>query len=131
MHALRFPRPLLAAAAALALVTAACGGGGDTTGPSSPAPAGDATITVVNHAPSGTVMYFRHRACGTSTWGSDHLGTGILGNGEQISFDLAPGCYDFRATPSEVGLDYLYFNGVSVAAGEARTLEITSFPAAP
>jgi hypothetical protein len=42
-----------------------------------------------------------------------------------------PGCYDVRATPAEIGLDYLYFNGVQLDAGEAQTLEITAFPAEP
>ena len=118
--------PLVVGLATLA--TAACGGGDDaTTGPG-PAPA-EATVTVVNHAPSGTVLFLRYRPCGASGWSSDLLGSGILGSGEQHSWDVAPGCYDVRVTPGETGLDYLYFNGVQVGAGEAKTLEITAFPA--
>ena len=123
-------RRLLPLAATLAVFTAACGGDGDdsSTGPT-PTPAGNATVTVVNHAPTGSVMFLRYRACGTSSWGADVLGSSILWGGEQTSFDVAAGCYDVRATPSEVGLDYLYFNGVQVSSGESRTLEITAFPA--
>lgn len=123
-------RRLLPLAATLAVFTAACGGdGADSTGPT-PAPAGDATVTVVNHAPTGSVMFLRYRACGTSTWSSDVLGSSILWAGEQTSFTVAAGCYDVRATPSETGLDYLYFNSVQLDAGESETLEITAFPAA-
>jgi hypothetical protein len=125
-----FSRRLLPLAATLALFTAACGGDGDdsSTGPT-PTPSGNATVTVVNHAPTGSVMFLRYRACGSISWGHDVLGSSILSAGEQTSFDVSAGCYDVRATPSEVGLDYLYFNGVQVSAGESRTLEITAFPA--
>ena len=127
-------RRLLPLAATLAVFTAACGGdsGGDSsTGPSTPPPppAGEATVTVVNHAPTGSVMFLRYRACGSSGWSSDVLGLSILSAGEQTSFTVAAGCYDVRATPSEVGLDYLYFTGVQLDAGETETLEITAFPA--
>ena len=113
------------------LITAACGGGDDSsTGPTpTPTPSGNATVTVVNHAPSGSVMFLRYRSCGTGSWGADQLGSGILWQNEQKSFDVAPGCIDVRATPSETGLDYVYFTGVQLAAGEAKTLEITAFPA--
>jgi hypothetical protein len=120
--------PLVAALATL--VTAACGGDGeDSTGPGPTT--SEATVTVVNHAPTGSVLFLRYRACGSSQWGADVLGAGILGSGEQKSWTVTPGCYDVRATPAEVGLDYLYFNGVQVGAGEAKTLEITAFPAEP
>src|SRR5512133_2859816 len=110
--------PLVVALATLA--TAACGGGDDTTtgpGPSTT----EATVTVVNHAPTGTVLFLRYRPCGASGWSSDLLGSSILGSGEQHSWDVSPGCYDVRVTPGETGLGRLYFNGVQVAAGEART----------
>jgi hypothetical protein len=86
-------------------------------------------VTVVNHAATGTVPFLRYRPCGTSGWSTDLLGSGVLGSGETHSWDVAPGCYDVRATPGETGLGYLLFNGVQVGAGEAKTLEITAFPA--
>jgi hypothetical protein len=125
-------RRLATLAFALAsLATAACGGGDDsTTGPTpNPTPSGNATVTVVNHAPTGSVMFLRYHPCGTSGWSSDQLGASILSQNEQVSFEVTPGCIDVRATPAESGLDYLYFNGVQVGAGEAKTLEITAFPA--
>jgi hypothetical protein len=123
-------RRLLPLAATLALFTAACGGDGDdsSTGPT-PTPSGNATVTVVNHASTGTVLFLRYRACGSSSWGADVLGASVLSGGEQTSFGLTAGCYDVRATPAEVGLDYLYFNSVQLDAGESETLEITAFPA--
>jgi hypothetical protein len=119
--------PLVVALATLA--TAACGGDGDDS-PTGPGPSTtEATVTVVNHAPAGTVLFLRYRPCGTSGWSSDLLGSSTLGSGEQHAWNVAPGCYDVRVTPGEIGLDYLYFNGVQVGAGEAKTLEITAFPA--
>jgi hypothetical protein len=119
--------PLVIALATLA--TTACGGDGDdsTTGPG-PSTA-KATVTVVNHAPTGTVLFLRYRPCGSSGWSSDLLGASTLGSGEQHSWDVAPGCYDVRVSPGETGLGRLFFNGVQVSAGEAKTLEITAFPA--
>ena len=111
------------------LATAACGGGDDSTTGPTPTPTGNATVTVVNHAPNGTGLFLRWHPCGTSGWSADQLGSGILGQNEQVSFAVEAGCIDVRVTPSETGLDYLYFNGVQLAAGEARTLEITAFPA--
>jgi hypothetical protein len=119
--------PLVVALATLA--TAACGGDGDDS-PTGPGPStAEATVTVVNHAPTGTVLFLRYRPCGSSGWSADLLGSGILGSGEQHSWDVSPGCYDVRVTPSETGLGRLYFNSVQVGAGEARTLEIVAFPA--
>ena len=118
--------PLVAALATLA--TAACGGGDDSTTGPGPTPT-EATFTVVNHAPNGSVLFLRYRPCGGSGWSSDVLGSSVLSSGEQTSWTVSPGCYDVRATPAEIGLNYLYFNGVQVGAGEAKTLEITAFPA--
>jgi hypothetical protein len=120
--------PLVVALATLA--TAACGGDGDdTTGPGPGPSTAEATVTVVNHAPNATVLFLRYRPCGSSGWSADLLGSGVLGSGEQHSWDVAPGCYDVRVSPSEIGLGRLFFNGVQVGAGEAKTLEITAFPA--
>jgi hypothetical protein len=110
------------------LATAACGGGDDSSTGPTPTPTGNATVTVVNHAPNGSVMFLRYHPCGTTGWSSDQLGASILSQNEQVSFEVSPGCIDVRATPAETGLDYLYFNGVQLAAGEAKTLEITAFP---
>ena len=119
----------LLAATLLTLAAAACGGS-DATGPT-PAPGGGSTVgtvVVVNSAPTGTGLFLRRRACGSSTWGSDMLGSGVLGGGEQQTWQIEPGCYDFRVTPGETGLDYLYFNSVQLDAGETETLTITAFP---
>jgi hypothetical protein len=82
----------------------------------------------VTNSSNGSVLFFRSRACGTSTWGADLLGSSVLSHGEQGSWQLTPGCYDFRATPAEVGLDYLYFENVQLAAGATVTRQITTWP---
>ncbi|MGH7497282.1 MAG: hypothetical protein ACREL3_00350 [Gemmatimonadales bacterium] len=124
----------LLAATLLTAVAAACGGS-DSTGPTpEPGPGGTPTVgtlTLVNNAQTGSALFFRRRACGTTTWSGDMLGSSILWGGEQQSWDLEPGCYDFRVTPSEVGLDYLYFNAVQLDAGESETLAIAAFPLEP
>jgi len=119
--------PLVAALATLA--TAACGGGDDSPAGPGPTPT-EATVTVVNHAANnGSVLTLRYRPCGSSGWSADLLGSGILGSGEQHSWTVSAGCYDVRALAAEIGFGYTYFNGVQVSAGEAKTLEITAFPA--
>ncbi len=120
-------RSLPLAVALATLATAACGGDDSPAGPGPSTT--EATVTIVNHAPTGTVLFLRYRPCGSSGWSSDLLGSSTLGSGEQHSWDVSPGCYDVRVTPGEIGLDYLYFNGVQLGAGEAKTLEITAFPA--
>jgi hypothetical protein len=113
-----------------------CGGSDDSTAPSggnsdgsTPPPASsDARVSLRNSAASGSVMFFRSRACGTTLWGSDMLGSSILGAGEEQSWTVTPGCYDFRATPAEQGLNYVYFTNVQIDAGETEQLEITAFP---
>ena len=127
-------RMYLLASTLLTVGAAACGGGdGGSTGPS-PAPGGGGTVgtvTLVNSAQSGSALFVRRRACGSTSWGSDMLGSSILFGGEQQSWQIDVGCYDFRVTPSEVGLDYLYFESVQLDAGETETLTITAFPLEP
>lgn len=126
-------RPLYLLAATLLTVAAAACGGDDSTGPGpdiTPT-ATVGTVTIVNSAQSGSVLFLLRRACGTTTWSADMLGAGLLFGGDQQSWQLDAGCYEFRLTPAEVGLDYLYFNGVQLDAGETETLTITEFPLEP
>jgi hypothetical protein len=121
----------ISAFAVAAALLAACGGGD---GPSAPPPGGGsnlATLTVINQSPNNTASFVRTRSCGTTGWGPDLLGSGILGKGESVSTTLPAGCYDVRVTPSESGADYLYFNQVGLSAGETEVLTITSFPPEP
>ena len=115
---------------ALATLATAPGGGGEDT-PAGPRPTtAEPPVPVVKHpAHNRTVVTLRYRPCGSSGWSADLLGSGILGSGEQHSWTVAPGCYDVRALAGEIGFGYTYFNGVQFSAGEAKTLEITAFPA--
>ena len=58
--------------------------------------AGSARLDVVNN--SGQSVYsMQASACSDSNWGPDRLGTSVIGSGSSMSFDLTPGCWDFRA----------------------------------
>jgi hypothetical protein len=120
----------LTAFSLLTAATVACGGS-DSTGPTPTPGTTVGTLTLVNSAPTGSALFVRRRACGTTSWSGDMLGSSILWGGEQQAWELEAGCYDFRITPSETGLDYLYFNGVQLDAGESETLTITAFPTTP
>ena len=95
-------------------------------GPSEPT---TGSLKVVNSS-SNSVMFIRTRVCGsTGSWGSDILGADILWQEESITRSLQPGCIDVRFTPSEVGADYLYVDGVVIEAGKTKTVTLTVFPA--
>jgi hypothetical protein len=122
-----------------ALAAAACGGGDDASGlsgPSTPPPSqSKGTLVITNAAPTGSGLFIRTRACNTGgSWSSDLLGDpnsgagAIMFGGETGSWQLDPGCYDVRVTPSEIGLDYFYVNGVQVQAGQSVTVTIDAFP---
>ena len=58
--------------------------------------AGTARLDVVNN--SGTSVYsMQASSCSDSNWGPDRLGSSTISSGGQMSFDLTPGCWDFRA----------------------------------
>jgi len=122
-----------------ALAAAACGGGDDATGPSGPSTPppsqNTGTLVITNAAPTGSGYFIRVRACNTTgAWSSDLLGDpnngagAIMFGGETGTWQLDPGCYDVRVTPSELGLDYFYANGVQVQAGQSVTVTIDAFP---
>ena len=57
---------------------------------------GSARLDVVNG--SGESVYsMQASACSDSNWGPDRLGSSVISAGGQMSFDLTPGCWDFRA----------------------------------
>ncbi len=114
MSARRFFSSVLAT---LALATAACGGGDDATGPSgpapspggsnpSPAPSSKLGTLDVSNPTTVTIYFIKVRACGTTDFGSDLLldpndGVGgLLSTSEKGHWQLAPGCYDVRLSPS-------------------------------
>ncbi|HEX9951902.1 MAG TPA: hypothetical protein VGB53_09055 [Rubricoccaceae bacterium] len=57
---------------------------------------GSARLDVVNE--SGMSVYsMQASACSDSNWGPDRLGSSTISSGGSMSFDLTPGCWDFRA----------------------------------
>jgi hypothetical protein len=128
MSAIRTRRlPFLTLAAALfSLATVACGGGDDSS--TGPTPSSEATLSVTNNS-NGTALFIRRRACGTSSWSSDMLGSTVLSHGEHMSWEVSPGCYDLRLTPGETGLDYLYYTNLQLDAGETEAIVIATWPA--
>lgn len=58
--------------------------------------AGSARLDIQNN--SGQSIYsMQASSCSDSNWGTDRLGTTVIGAGRSKSFDLTPGCWDFRA----------------------------------
>ena len=137
------------ALAVFALVTAACGGGSDATGPSGPSDPGGSVPGGGNPGPSAsmgtlqvsnptsvTVYYLKVRACGATDFGSDLLldpndGVGgLLQTGETGNWQLAPGCYDVRLSPSNA-LYYTYakqiHSNVQLQAGQTSTVVATDW----
>ena len=57
---------------------------------------GAAQLDVVNNG-SQSVYSINASACSDSNWGSDRLGSSVIRSGGTQSFDLTPGCWDFRA----------------------------------
>jgi hypothetical protein len=57
---------------------------------------GSARLDVVNR--SGQQVYsINASSCSESNWGPDRLGSDTISSGGVQSFDLTPGCWDFRA----------------------------------
>jgi hypothetical protein len=140
------------------LAAAACGGGSDATGPSgpapapggsnpdpapggsNPAPAPSATMGVldISNPTSVTIYYIKVRACGTTDFGSDLLldpndGVGgLLTTGETGHWQLAPGCYDVRLSPSN-SLLYVYAKqihaNIQIQAGQSTGVVATDWQA--
>ncbi len=132
------------------LAAAACGGGSDATGPSGPpapsdppapggppapsdppAPSSDKGTLDVSNPTSVTVYFIKVRTCGTTDFGSDLLldpndGVGgLLQNGETGHWQLAPGCYDVRLSPSNLLL-YVYAKQIhantQITAGQTTAI---------
>jgi len=128
------------------LVTAACGGGSDATGPSgppspsgsnpAPGPSASTGTLDVSNPTTVTVYYIKVRACGTTDFGSDLLldpndGVGgLLQTGETGHWQLAPGCYDVRLSPSNVLL-YVYakqiHSNIQIQAGQTASVTATDW----
>jgi hypothetical protein len=57
---------------------------------------GSARLDVVNRS-SQLVYSINASSCSESNWGPDRLGSDTISSGGVMSFDLTPGCWDFRA----------------------------------
>lgn len=134
----RFGAP---AFAALALATAACGGDGDSTGPGpgpgdDPVPDATAGTLYVSNDSDREIWYVFARACGTSAWGEDLLGSDIIPLQTSGSFSLGAGCYDVRALSEPIGgpggAKYeVVVSGQSLASNGQLIVEVSTWPAEP
>jgi hypothetical protein len=109
---------------------AACGGD-DNNGPSDsnpePEPSQEGTFFAMENYSSHDAYYVYIRACGTSDWGSDMLGSSILDVNERITWTVNnPGCFDVRArTSNQVDpVMEAVWEDVQVAANQTTTLEL-------
>lgn len=105
----RMPARLVAVIALAAL--AACGG--DVAGPVPSPDTGTSTTGIrLTNSSDRAAWYVYARACGTTAWGSDLLGSSnILQIDESVTLALAPGCWDVRArTTTSTGREAVYPN---------------------
>jgi hypothetical protein len=136
------------ALALFALATAGCGGGSDATGPSSPGgsdpggsnpaptPSANTGTLEVSNPTDVTVYYLKVRACGATDFGADLLldpndGVGgLLQTGETGHWQLTPGCYDVRLSPSNA-LFYVWAKqihaNVQIQAGQTASIAATTW----
>jgi len=89
---------------AAALLAAACGGGDGPSGPSGPVMG---LVVMGNHS-NVPIIEVNISACSESSWGANRLQGGeVIAPGATRSFEVTPGCYDFRAnTASKSGKWY-------------------------
>src|SRR5262249_38115444 len=132
---------------AVALATAACGGGRRATGPSGPAPSPGGSnpspgpssnlgTLEVSNPTTVTIYFIKVRACGTTDFGSDLLldpndGVGgLLATSETGHWQLAPGCYDVRLSPSNA-LFTVYakqiHSNINIEAGKTASVVATDW----
>jgi hypothetical protein len=129
------------------LVTAACGGGSDATGPSGPAPSPGGSNPSpgpssklgrldVSNPTTVTIYYIKVRACGTTDFGSDLLldpndGVGgLLSTSETGHWQLAPGCYDVRLSPSNTLIGVYakqIHSNIQIQAGKTASVVATAW----
>jgi hypothetical protein len=126
----RFRLGGLVAVAALALATTACGGD-DSTSPD-PAPS-NGTLYVSNDS-DRSIWYVFTRACGSTAWSDDHLGSNTIPLQTSESFTLAAGCYDVRLlSEPEGGLGgpkhEVVRSSQTLPAGGQLTVEVSTWPA--
>jgi hypothetical protein len=127
-----FRTRVLVALATIALVTAACGGSDDSTGPT-PAPATNGTLFVSNDS-DREIWYVFTRACGSTAWSDDLLGSDIIPLETSESFTVAAGCYDVRLLSQPEGgpggpkREVVKSNQTLPASGEL-VVEVSAWPA--
>ena len=126
----RFRLGGLAAVAALALATTACGGD-DSTSPD-PTPS-NGTLYVSNDS-DRSIWYVFTRACGSTAWSDDHLGSNIISVQTSESFTLAAGCYDVRLLSAPEGgpggpKHEVVRTGETLPAGGQLIVEVSTWPA--
>lgn len=121
---------LLATIVGLAALTGACGSDSGPTNPTNPGgnepdPVGVTGFEVTNSS-DRDAYYLYTRACGTSEWGADELGSAnILYPGESVTVDESAGCYDVLAlTKHDTPRYQALYQANTVAAGQLTALSV-------
>ncbi|MGV3708164.1 MAG: hypothetical protein ACO1Q7_04925 [Gemmatimonas sp.] len=108
---------------AAALVVTACDGGSST----GPAPAEvEGAIRIRNDA-SISVYYAYFKACGTTSWGEDRLGTNVVVPGSSRSLSVPNGCYDVRVRSSNQLGKLMDKPGVQISGGQTVEVRVTEW----
>jgi hypothetical protein len=130
----RFRLGGLVALAALALASAACGGG-DSTGPgTNPDPGVTNGTLYVSNDSDREIWYVFTRACGSTAWSDDHLGSDIIPLQTSETFTVAAGCYDVRLLSQPEGgpggpKHEVVRSNETVPAGGQVIVEVSTWPA--
>lgn len=53
------------------------------------------SLVVVNRS-DDAVYYFYASSCSSNGWGDDRLGSDVISAGDSYTFDITPGCWDFK-----------------------------------
>lgn len=112
----------------VAVLAAACGGSSDdATGPGT---SNKARLRIENRS-EHSAWYVYTRACGTSTWSGDQLGSHIIQINHAVTFNVDPGCRDIMAETSfEFGGQQMW-PAVNLAASQTDTLRLDEWQYTP
>jgi hypothetical protein len=107
--------------AAATMLIAACSASESSTGP-----AAEGAIRIRNDA-SVSVYYAYFKACGTTDWGEDRLGTNVVMPGSSRSLTVPNGCYDVRVRSSNQLGKLMDQSGVNIQGGQTAEVRVTDW----
>ncbi|HKV75147.1 MAG TPA: hypothetical protein VJN95_11550 [Gemmatimonadales bacterium] len=86
----------------------------------------DATLAVTNRS-GHAVWYMNVRPCGTSDWGRDVLGTGVVTLGETVERTIPSGCQDVRLRTDPSLFGEVIWTHVDLAQGHTTARSVDAW----